>query len=215
MKMYCLFFIIMLLSNALNAQDSRKNSLKINSIHLISNIYDLQYERVIQERSSVEFGLGIGKTNDYSVDHFQQIYSDFFGHTLNDPRDTHHEKEIFSLNLGYRHYTAHHKAPKGFYVGPAVQYVKFKERLAALEPYRSSSDSDTNGYIVHKKTRELDLLNVQALLGYQFLIANRFLINPYAGPSFVFGDTDETFEREDENLTGFGLNFGMAVGLTF
>ncbi|WP_157491874.1 hypothetical protein [Gelidibacter mesophilus] len=42
-----------------------------------------------------------------------------------------------------------------------------------------------------------------------------FYINPYAGPSWVFGNTDEAFQSEDENVTGFGLNFGIGIGFGF
>lgn len=107
------------------------------------------------------------------------------------------------------------KAPKGFYIGPSIQYIKFKERFSALEQ-QPDEDGDTEAlYTERLKQRDLELYNVRVLLGYQFLVAQNISINPYAGPSFVFGDTDESFEREDENLTGFGLNFGVAIGLVF
>ncbi|MBO3099030.1 hypothetical protein [Gelidibacter pelagius] len=215
MKKFFFIVIVFLFSSTKYAQESKKNVIKINSLLLISNIYDVQYERVLSDRSTIQLGFGIGKTNNHDLNDFQELYSDFFGKTLNNPRDTHHRKETISVNLDYRHYMRDHKAPKGFYIGPSIQYIKFKERFSALEQ-QPDEDGDTEAlYTERLKQRDLELYNVRALLGYQFLVAQSISINPYAGPSFVFGDTDESFEREDENITGFGLNFGVAIGLVF
>lgn len=215
MKKFVFIVIAILFSSTKNAQETKKNVVKINSLLLISNIYDVQYERVLNDRSTIQLGFGIGKTNNYDLNDFQELYLDFFGKTLNSPRDTHHRKEIISVNFDYRHYLRNHKAPKGFYIGPGIQYMKYKERLSALELESNGHSDNEELYTEQLKQRDLELYNVRALLGYQFLVAQNISINPYAGPSFVFGDTDESFEREDENLTGFGLNFGVGIGLVF
>ncbi|MGC1630663.1 MAG: DUF3575 domain-containing protein [Gelidibacter sp.] len=215
MKKLIFIVILSFISSTKCAQEAKKNVIKVNSLLLISNIYDIQYERVLNEKSSIQVGFGIGKTNNYALNDFQELYSDFFGSTLNNPRDTHHNKKIFSVNLGYRHYTRDHIAPKGFYVGPAIQYLHYQESLYALEQKPNEPSNINDIYIEHLKQRKLELITVQALLGYQFLVAKRISISPYVGPSIVFGNTDDAFTREDENLTGFGVNFGVELGLIF
>lgn len=215
MKKLIFIVIVFFYSSTICAQESKNNVIKVNSLLLIFNTYEIQYERVLNDRSTLQVGFGLGKTNNYALNDFQELYSDFFGATLNNPRDPHHSKKTFSINLGYRYYTKDHVAPVGFYVGPAIQYLNYQESLYAREQVPNGASGHNDIYIEHLKERKLELINVQALLGYQFLVAKRIIINPYAGPSFVFGDTDEAFTREDENLTGFGLNFGIEVGLNF
>lgn len=111
MKKFFFIVIVFLFSSTKYAQESKKNVIKINSLLLISNIYDVQYERALNDRSTIQLGFGIGKTNNYDLNDFQELYSDFFGQTLNNPRDTHHRKETISVNLDYKHYMRNHKAP--------------------------------------------------------------------------------------------------------
>lgn len=215
MKKFIFIVILFLFSTSKNAQEDQKNIIKINALLLISNIYEINYERILNDRSSLQIGFGAGKTTNSNLNDFQELYSDFFGTTLNNPMDTQHRKETFSLNIGYRHYTKDHKAPKGFYIGPTIQYINFKERLYALEQDPDFTSYNEKIFVERLNQRNLKLFNVQALLGYQFFLGKIFYINPYAGPSWVFGNTDEAFQSEDENVTGFGLNFGIGIGFGF
>lgn len=207
------FFVIalVLMFTSLYGQKDKKNAIKINSLSLLSGIYELQYERVLTNRSSVQLGFGLGKTNNNALDDFQKDYFDFFGKTLNNPQDPKHTTETFTFNLTYRLYTKEHTAFRGFYIGPSIQYIHYEERFSAFE----QDEFNPLSYSPHLKQRTLNLVNIRALLGYQFLLGKHFAINPYAGPSLIFGNTDPSFQKEDENYKGFGLNFGLDLGIIF
>lgn len=209
MKNIILIIFISFFSGSSNAQELKKNVIKSNPVLIVFEIYNIEYERVLNTRSTFQIGLGIGKTNNYNVSDFQKLYTEFFENPLHNPQNTQHSKDIFSINLAYRLYKKDHKAPKGLYVGPAFQYTKFKERLQAQELISDGNYSD------RLKQRELDLYNFQIRIGYQFNLVKSIVINPYVGPSFIFGKLDQTFRRDDENLTGFGLNYGVEIGLAF
>jgi len=215
MKNLILVITVLLCSGSKYAQVSKWNVIKVNTLLPLSNSYDLQYERVMNNYSSIQFGLGMGKISTNSLNDFQELFSDYFGDVLHNPTSTNHRTQTFSANFGYRHYTRDHIAPQGFYIGPTIQYLNYKERFYAMEQALNTMASSNLTYIERVIERKLKLTNFEIQLGYQFLFKNGIVLNPNVGPSFVIGKTDKNFQKEDENLTGFGLNFGIEIGLAF
>lgn len=210
-KCYLLIFVLFTVS--VMAQKDKKNNFKISTLTLIEGVYELNYERVLNHKISFQTGLGYGHTNIYNLDDFQELYFEFFEDNLNNPTNTHHSKQIFTAHIDFRYFVENHQAPKGFYFGPSFQYINFKERFFAHES--PPNNLDNNIYEERLIQRHLKLYNFGVLFGYQFLISKVLCLNPYAGPSLVFGNTDPTFQKTDENTTGFGLSFGILMGIAF
>ena len=206
---------LILITTNIFAQDNKKNLFKINVVPIFSGVYEFQYERVLNENSSIQFGFGTGNKTVTDRNKFQELHLDTFGRNLNNPRNTEYSEKTFTLNIDYRYYLKGNTAPKGLYFSPSIQYIRYEERFSAEE--QESFGNGNGGFDFNKRLeeREFKLYNLRALIGYQLLIANTISFNPYFGPSFAFGDAIDYFDREDEEAKGFGLNVGVYVGINF
>ena len=207
--------ILLFIATSIFAQENKKNLFKINVVPLFSGVYELQYERVLNEKSSIQFGFGTGNKTINDRNEFQELHIETFGRNLNNPRNTEYSEKTFTLNFDYRYYLKGHTSPKGLYISPSIQYIKYEERFSAQE--QESFGNGNGGFDFNNRLdeREFNLYNLRALIGFQLLIAKTISFNPYFGPSFAFGDANDFFDREDEDVKGFGLNVGVYVGINF
>lgn len=215
MKKKYFTLIVIVIVTSVFAQDKKKNVFKINAVPLFSGVYELQYERELNDKSSIQFGFGVGNKSINDRNEFQELHLETFGRTLNNPKNTEYSEKTFTLNFDYRYYLKGYTSPRGLYIGPSIQYIKYKETFSALE---QDSFGNTNGGFNYKERlyeREFKLYNLRALIGYQLVIANTVTLNPYFGPSFAFGDAKDFFDREDDDAKGFALNVGVYVGINF
>lgn len=193
-----------------------KHSIKFSAITVFKQVYDLQYEKVINPKSSVQFGIAIGNYKSTDIDKVQELHRDNFGRSLNNPINGLISEKTFAINVDYRYYymktTA---APRGLYLSPSIQYLKINNSFSALE---QNSEGNGNGGFDFKKrnfTEDLSVLNVRALVGSQMIIANVVSVNPYFGPSYAFGKAKGYRDEDDSDGKGLLFNFGLYVGVVF
>ena len=206
--------ILIFIASSVFAQD-KKNLLKINLVPIFSGVYEFQYERVLNDKSSIQFGFATGKKSITDKDKFRELTLDTFGRSNGNIENQEYSEKTFAINFDYRYYLKGNISPKGLYLSPSIQYIKYKERFYSLE--QESFGNGNGGFDFNESLYESEfkLYNLRALIGYQLLIANTISFNPYFGPSFAFGDANDFFDREDEEAKGFGLNVGVYVGINF
>ena len=215
-----LFLLAVLISFSVFSQEEVeqkqiKNIFKINAIPLFSGVFEFQYERVLNTKSTIQFGFGTGGKKITDRQEFQDLHLNTFGRTLNNPRNTEYTEKTFTLNIDYKYFFTQEQVPKGLYFSPSIQYINYKESFSAQE--QESFGNGNGGFDFNSRLdeREFKLYNVRALIGYQFIVGKFIVLNPYFGPSFLFGDATDFFDREDKNEKGFGLNVGFYVGVGF
>jgi len=196
-------------------QKQIKNIIKLNAVPLFNGVFEFQYERVLSSKSSIQIGFGTGGNETTDRQEFQDMHLNTFGRTLNNPKNLAYSEKTFSLNIDYKYFFTQEQIPKGLYFSPSIQYINYKENYSGQEQNSSGNGDGTFDFFDISKEREFKLYNVRALIGYQFIIAKFIALNPYFGPSFLFGDATDFFDREDTNEKGFGLNVGFYVGVGF
>jgi hypothetical protein len=206
---------LILITASIFAQENKKNLFKINAVPIFSGVYEFQYERVLNENSSIQVGFGTGNKTVTDLNEFQELHLETFNRNLNNPRNTEYSEKTFTLNIDYRYYLKGNVAPKGLYLSPSIQYISYEERFSAEEQETSGNENGGFDFNQRNVEQEFKLFNIRALIGYQLIIANTISFNPYFGPSFAFGDAKDFFDREDEDEKGFGLNVGVYVGINF
>lgn len=213
MKKIYLIGLIILSVNAVFSQDKIKNTIKFNAITIFKKTFYFQYERVINERNSLEFGIGIGNYNSTEMNKVQELNSANFGSTFNNPINGFIKEKTFLVDVGFRHYyMKNNNAPRGLYLSPSIQYVKADNSYGALEQASNSGEPDYTK-IEYKQT--LNIINLRALIGCQLIIANLICFNPYFGPSYAFGSAKYYNGENDTKAKGVLLNYGINVGVKF
>lgn len=143
--------------------------LDLTSNMLYSEALIFSYERVVKPNQSFVITAGPEK--------FPSIRS--FGDNIEVKKD--HKKVGWKVGGEYRFYLRKenkHHAPRGVYLGPYVSYHNFNnDRLLSVE--------NSDGSIVEATFKaKLNVLNIGAQLGYQFIIGNRWAIDlMFIGPS--------------------------------
>jgi hypothetical protein len=184
-----------------------KNSIKFNAITIFKQVYDFQYEKVIDDKNSVQFGIGIGNYESNDINKVQDLHRDNFGRTLNNPINGFITEKTFSINVDYRHYYMKTTtAPRGLYLSPSIQYLKSKNSFGALE---------NGGTLKSEYNQDLSLVNVRSLIGCQLLIANLVSFNTYIGPSYAFGNAKGYNGNKDTKAKGLLFNYGIYLGVAF
>ena len=149
----------------------RLNIIKIDltSNFIYSEAFILSYERVVKPYQSFVINLGSEK--------FPSI------RTFGDHVKVKDDRKRAGVKVGaeYRFYLKkenRHHAPRGVYLGPYVSYHNFhNDRLLT---YQSDDGSTVDATFDSK----INVLNVGAQLGYQFVIGNRWVIDlMFIGPS--------------------------------
>ena len=200
--------IIFLCGTSLLAQNDNiiQNSIRLNALALLENYYEIQYERVIGAKNSIKIGFGTGKPINNSGSDADKDFMEAFGtNSFNNQNE--HIVKGFSINADYRYFFADKIAPKGLYVSPGVQYLKFNEKYTYVNTneggFRTLVDNDYS------------LVNIRAMVGYQFIFAKSIVVNPYLGGGVALGKVENPTTRVEAYGSGFNLNLGLDVGLGF
>jgi hypothetical protein len=206
MKKIFLSFAIMLVAASGFAQ---KNVVKANLFGAFGGSYTLAYERVLNDKMSVQLSVGYRtfKVYDFSVSTITDKLS-YSGPTI----------------LGeFRYYVtnASKDVPRGFYVAPFVRYGSYTYKYVYNDTDPSySSSNETAKYTITS-------IGGGVMLGYQWLIADRVSLDLFAGPQYKtksISDITETFSNGTVITTssanggtlvsnkGFGGPIGARVG---
>lgn len=217
MKKIWLISVLILSTNLTFSQKKEiKNSVKINVFGVFNKLYDFQYENVLNEKNSIQFGIGIGKNENSEISKYQEFHLDNFGTTLNNPKDVAINENAFTINVDYRHYYMKNtSAPSGLYLSPSIQYLKSESNYSGFEQDSFGNSNGTFNYTKREYKSDVNILNIRALIGCQLLIANRICFNPYFGPSYAFGSAKAYNGNEDSKAKGLLLNYGIYVGVGF
>lgn len=177
MKKIALCSFLLFLLGVLHAQAqqdtafNRPNTIKINLIS--SALYDrslvLSYERITKPNQS--FGVMAGFVR------FPDLRS-----LTNIAVVDEHQRNGIVVGGEYRFYLKKENkfnAPHGVYIGPYANFYQFKnERSLRIDSEDGMSTSEADF------TSDINVLNIGAQLGYQFVINNRWTIDMiFAGPS--------------------------------
>ncbi|MFT2009646.1 DUF3575 domain-containing protein [Pontibacter sp. 13R65] len=114
----------------------------------------------------------------------------------------------FGVTPEFRQYLSKSKeAPEGFYVAPFLRYQSFK----------LTADEDVTEGAEGKAT--YNTFGGGLLIGNQWILADRFVVDVFLGPSYNKGNIKVTSGTEDDFDTdafgGFGIRTGLAFGIRF
>jgi len=138
----------------------KKNAIKILPMSFPLNSASFEYERMLNEKNAVEFGIGFPMNRSF-VDKFGMTWSE-------DENITNDELGIFTLRAAYRHYTGKSMLPKGFYIAP---YIKYQGTSASADNVREISDDLGNSSYNENYDAKIHTFGAGCQLGYQFLIS--------------------------------------------
>lgn len=159
MKTQVLVILLSIICLVTNGQE-KKNAVKVLPLSLPINSAVFEYERMLNEKNSVEFGVGIP---------IKHSFADKFGMDWSaDEHITNDDFSIFSLRAAYRHYTGKSMLPKGFYIAPFLRYTGIS---AAADNLRTVED-DLGSFTYNENyDTKIHTIGAGFQLGYQFLIA--------------------------------------------
>ncbi len=188
--------VVAVLSCKAQQKDStftRLNTIKLNLISsaLFSNSIVLSYERVTKPNQS--WGIMAGAMR------FPTVAD--FGSSINVKDET--KKTGFVLGGEYRFYLKKenkYHAPRGVYIGPYANYYFFRNDRSLA--YTSPDDQTVTNALL--KT-DINVINIGAQLGYQFVIKNRWTIDMVIiGPSMAYYSMklklDGDFDISEEDI---------------
>ena len=141
----------------------QKNVVKFLPFTLPFNAVSFEYERMINNKNSLAFQIGIPDQKSimgkYGINSDSELKSLEFGTT--------------TLRAAYRHYTGKKRLPKGFYLEPYLKYQHFKGK-ASIEGVNDLQISYAGASEV-----KLHSLNMGCQFGVQFLIAKLVAVDLY------------------------------------
>lgn len=137
----------------------KKNVIKFSPLSLPLNSAVFEYERMLNEKNAVEFGIGIPLNRTF-VDKFGMTWSE-------DENITNDELGIFSLRAAYRHYTGKSMLPKGFYIAP---YIKYQGISGSVDNVINNDYEGSSAYNENYDAK-INTIGAGCQLGYQFLIS--------------------------------------------
>lgn len=155
-----LFMLIFSLTCLGTWSQEKKNAIKILPMSLPLNSAAFEYERMLNEKNAIEFGIGFPMNRTF-VDKFGMTWSE-------DENITNDELGIFSLRAAYRHYTGKSMLPKGFYLAP---YIKYQGISGAADNVREIVDDLGNSSYNENYDAKIHSIGAGLQLGYQFLIS--------------------------------------------
>jgi hypothetical protein len=213
MKKIVLVFSLFIFTATAFAQ---KNVVKVNLFGLLGSSYTLAYERVLNDKMSVQLSVGYRtiKVSSVSIGTLSEKLT-YSGPTI----------------VGeFRYYltNASKDVPRGFYVAPFVRYGSYTYKY-------DYNDSDPN-FSSYNYTGKYTVSSIGggAMLGYQWLIADRVALDLFAGPQYktksvsnitysyangttqtISGSAASGGILNDKGLSPFGLRVGFNVGVAF
>jgi Protein of unknown function (DUF3575) len=169
-----------------------KNTIKLNiSNRLIyDNALQLGYERVINKNQTINI---FGGYNEFPVDLSLHLDNTYLTGTK--------KKSGYAFGAEYRFYLSSenkYSAPRGVYLAPFLSLYHFNSDRTLTHTDTAGTQSSAN------LNTQINFLNVGGELGYQFVIAKRWVIDAVVfGPAF----THYNFKAKlDNHLTGLDDN---------
>jgi hypothetical protein len=170
---------------------AQKNVIKINPLSLGLLTINMQYERALNEKMSLQLG----------------SYYTGFSFTIDGEKSGY---KGFGITPEFRYYASHLKkeAPRGFFVGPFFRYQNWN--------IKTEYDDGSGNTVTDSGTFQSYKGGV--ILGYQWLIGDVFALEFFGGPSVggstVSGDVEDGDVR-GAGISGVGFRAGMALGVAF
>jgi hypothetical protein len=166
--------------------------LSLSSWLLYPNSFHMGYERVLNQNHSIYI---FGGYNQFPIKLDLGLQSTSF----TDARD----KTGYSIGAEYRFYLPKenkYSAPHGIYIAPYISYYNFGSNNTLTHTDTAGNKSSAN------LAMNIDLFNVGFELGYQFVIAKRFVVDAEMfGPSFTYysfrANIDGELSGLDQNET--------------
>lgn len=163
-----------------NNYSNPQNIIKLGIDNFFLGRFDIAYERVIDNRNSLQFEVGMGfpvKVPTRFIKSFTKDDTEYFAIKSKDAKWT-----TYSFSLEYRRYLiGKQESPNGLYLAP---YLKYKPRSFKFEGEYTRPDSvDINNQVVTtvKATAEVKggwrTMGIGVSLGYQFIINDRISID--------------------------------------
>jgi hypothetical protein len=180
---------------------AQKNVVKLNLFGLFASSYTLAYERVLNDKMAVQLSVGYRSYN----------FAEVTIGTWN-TKDTYAGPTIVGE---FRYYVtnASKDVPRGFYVAPFVRYSSYTEKVESSD----SSDPTNNSYNYTTKWTTSSIAG-GAMLGYQWLVADRVSLDVFAGPQYKsrkVGDVTTTWaDGTTTTYDGSNYVFANTKGLT-
>ena len=118
------------------------------------------------------------------------------------PRDTDASLSGYGITPEFRYYLSEkNPAPHGTYLAPNFRYMK----LVAQDPsINEEATLTTYGFAIN--------------LGHQVVFKDIIVIDGWIGPAFAFRNLDDPsgeVETGISSVNGFGIRFGIAIGIVF
>ena len=124
-----------------------------------------------------------------------------FFYTVYSPRDSESDLNGWGITPEFRFYLSDTPAPVGTYIAPNFRYMK----LDVFDGDTGESGIFTNSSLAFN-------------LGKQWLFKDIVTLDAWVGPSYNFRTVTETTGEVDpglEDVDGFGLRIGIALGIAF
>lgn len=170
----------------------KKNAVKILPLSLPLNSAVFEYERMLNEKNAVEFGIGF-PLNSTFVDKFGMDWS-------KDENISNDRLGIFSLRAAYRHYTGKSNLPKGFYIAP---YIRYQGLSASADNVRTIEDDLGNSSYNENYDAKINTVGAGVQLGYQFLISKTVTLDLFFfGLEAGLGKVDADIYISDSEQVG-------------
>ena len=176
----------------LSVQAQKKNAIKINPFSPLLNTFNLQYERVINEKSSFQLGLFYTgyKTGDVSL-------------------------SGIGITPEYRMYLSNDKeAPAGFFIAPFVRYENYTVKADVTDEIdmttvegKASLTNIRPGLLIGHQWLFSDKVTFEMFFGPTYSISS-IKVKTDAGDEGDFSDAEDLFD-------GFGVRAGFSLGIAF
>lgn len=191
MRKVTMFFFAMVITFAANAQ---QNIAKIGIGSILNSTINLEYERVLNDNSSVLGEIGIGIPSDIGDQAFSLSGVD--GTTSEGISITEGRTSSFYFVGEYRYYTRGDGA-RGFYVAPYLKLANYSFDITGQ--YNNTSTGASN--IPAEINTNMFVAAIGAGIGYQWLINDKFAINwNIVGVGASLNTVSADFTAEDNDV---------------
>jgi hypothetical protein len=198
------------------ASFAQKNVVKLNLFGLFASSYTLAYERVLNDKMAVQLTVGYRSYK----------FADITLGTWN-TKDSYSGPTIIGE---FRYYVtnASKDVPRGFYVAPFARYASYTEKYESSD----ASDPTNNSYNYTQKYTTTSIAG-GAMLGYQWLVADRVSLDVFAGPQYktrkvsditttyadgttaTYSSDNYVFANSKGLTSGAGVRVGFNIGFAF
>lgn len=170
-----------------------KYNLKINTLAIFKDYYDVKLETLLTEKSTFQIGFGTGT----SVIEGEEAANDYFELFGPSHGSGEYKRTLDGYNVGafYRYFMSRTKnAPQGPVIGVGIIYLDISEKFESVENKKVLEETKYSAF------------NLNLTMGFQYVLFNQLIINPYLSAGLFLGNSDESSEK------GFHLGYGTSVG---